>query len=82
MKWKDMDLSAKNVLERCWRFDDDQPLSFTVSIGDVVYGQTVTEETYAQIFAYRKGFPYFDVTRKNDELTVSGNCLFGTWLKK
>lgn len=81
MEWKELQLSTKNVVERCWRFDDDKPLSFTTKINDTVSAQKITEQTYTEILAYQKSFPYFDVKREKDVITVSGNCEFGEWLK-
>lgn len=83
MKWTDLSETAANILERCWSIHHDKPLSFSVEIDNpfIVNGQEFkpTEDTYTEIIKYQKSFPYFDVSRIDNRITVSGNCDYGSW---
>ena len=81
MEWKELDLTTKNVLERCWGLYDDHPRSFSVEIGMNLYEQPVTWETYEQITKYQEHFPHFEVKLEGERITVSGKDHFGSWLK-
>lgn len=81
MKWKDLTLSSKCVLERCWGLTHDKPMSFSVEIGKVLSGNEVTYQTLVEIMEYRKHFPYFNIKVENNLITVNGNCVYGSWTK-
>lgn len=81
MEWKDVLLSTRNVLEMCLGIYNDQPRTFTTTIGEEVSGELVTEQTYTEILSYREGFPHFEVKRNGEKITVFGTCEFGDWLK-
>lgn len=80
MEWKDLMRSTKNVLERCWSIHHDNPCKFSVKIGETLYGEKITNETYEEILRYQKHFPYFDVELVDNQIHVKGNCKYGSWL--
>lgn len=73
MEWKDLSIASKWVLERCWGLRDDNPRSFSVSIGGKFRdGSLVTEDTYKEILEYNKFDTHFDVERTGNVITVRG----------
>jgi hypothetical protein len=82
MKWSDLSPATKNVLERCWGLHSDEPRSFTVTIGETLYGHEVTMDTYKEIVQYQQHFPYFNVKLKGQQIRVQGTCTYGSWLTK
>lgn len=79
MEWEDLSDVSGNILERCWGLRTDNPRSFSVKFGQLLYKEPVKVEHYHEILEYQKTNPHFNVQLLEDGIFVEGNCQFGSW---
>jgi len=58
MKWRDLSITSKSILEHCWDIYTDKPQEFTLVIGEEFKSldnyYCFTEEIYNEIVKYHK----------------------------
>lgn len=86
MEWKDLTTTSKNILEQCWEFNNDNPRSVKISIGEkfkVSDNEYVfTESNYDEIMRYTESNKYISVKRTENDIVATGIGQFGAWLKE
>ena len=77
--WKELSLAAKNVIERCWGLNNDEPTTFSVQLFDKVCGRTITLDTLKDIILYQRTHSdVFSVSFINNEIIVKGLTKFNS----
>ncbi|GLI82369.1 hypothetical protein ANABIO32_00550 [Rossellomorea marisflavi] len=79
MKWKDLTMASRCVLERCWGLHTNDPQTYSIPLGKTLFKHRVTLDTFTEIIKYQKHFPYFNAKLEEEMIIVSGIGQYGSW---